>query len=46
MNMMAEFLGGTLEEYAELEFGLRQPTSQEVLVLSSVFTTVNKSIAI
>ena len=46
MNMMAEFLGGTLEEYTELEFGLRQPTSQEVLVLSSVFTTVNKSIAI
>ena len=22
MNMMAEFLGGTLEEYAELEFGV------------------------
>ena len=46
MDMMAEFLGVTLEEYAELEFGLRQPTSKETLLLSSVFTNVNKSIAI
>ncbi len=37
MDMMADFLGETLERYAELEFGLRQPTSEEKVVLEAIF---------
>ena len=46
MDMVAGFLGKTLEEYAELEFGLRQPADDELIILRELFNEQNQIIVI
>lgn len=40
MDMMADFLGSSLEEYAELEFGVRQPEPEEAVILQELFAKI------
>lgn len=42
LDMMAGWLGCTLEQYMELEFGLRLPESTEQQVLEKLFGNVVK----
>ncbi len=42
LDMMAGWLGCTLEQYMELEFGLRLPESTEQQVLEKLFGNVAK----
>ena len=46
MDMMAGFLGKTLEEYAELEFGLKQPDGDDLAVLEKLFGQISQIMAI
>ena len=46
MDMMAGFLGKTLEEYAELEFGLKQPDGDDLAVLAKLFGQASQGMAI
>ena len=46
MDMVADFLGKTLEEYAELEFGLRQPDDDELIILRELFGKKNQIVVI
>ena len=46
MDMVAGFLGKTLEEYAEMEFGLRQPDDEELIILRELFGKQNQIIVI
>lgn len=40
MHMMADFLGTSFDDYAELEFQLREATEQEKKVLKKLFQKI------